>query len=765
MTPPSSLFAGFVLEGVSPSWWWLWVVLAAAGVGFLAWTYHGIFQRSEHRLTWALLLLRAAGLVLLVLALAKPTWTRESVQVDPGRVAVILDNSRSMSLADSSGETRYARAVAAVSKLKKDLEGGGGPVLAVDLFDINGALLNDGPPPTPAVGRTDLGKAIREATRQLRSRAVAGVVVVSDGMDNTGRPSFRDWEDTSVPIHGLGFRAGETGDLDLAVRKPQVPARVLVHNEMRIEVPVSKSGRPATEATVFLKRGREVLASQKVTFAAGAAEQVVPLTFTPRQPGSFVFTASVESSSGERYLGNNAVYFPLRVDDKRIRVLYVEGFLRYEYKYLKARLEDDPDIDLDTVVRRVSPDVPEGRAGKEVLTEETLKNTDVVILGDMEAGFFSQAEYRRLLAWLDDKDFGGPRPKEGVADQAVRREHSLLALGGYRSLGPDGFRKTPLADVLPVVLADGPPYQLEESFPLKLTPEGQRHPLFTLTKDTIKDAEIWNGAPPLQGMAVVQGVKPDAEELAVNPKAERGGKPAPVLVVRRAGGGGHVMVLTADTTWRWSRVPRLVGQPDTLYSRFWSQAVRWLAGRGMDDDGPLLAVNTDRPDYDVGRKVTVTVRRQPKSGKSLSAAEPSVEVLDPAGKTLALPLKGYSADPDRFTAEFYPSVGGRYELSAALKTAGKPLANQTAEFLVQGPDLEMANTGTNPNNLRTLAEVTGGVYLDIDNADQLPNKIARKERRTARVDRSEYWNAPWLFLGFLGLVTGEWFLRRRNHLL
>jgi hypothetical protein len=265
-------------------------------------------------------------------------------------------------------------------------------------------------------------------------------------------------------------------------------------------------------------------------------------------------------------------------------------------------------------------------------------------------------------------------------------------------------------------------------------------------------------------MAVVQRSKPDAEDLAVNPKAVRDGKPAPVLVVRRAGGGGHVMVLTADTTWRWSRVPRLIGQPDTLYSRFWSQAVRWLAGRSLDDDRPLLAVSTDRPDYDVGRKVTVTVRRQPRPGTDLSASEGSVEILDPTGKTVALALKGDSGEPDKFTGEFYPSVGGRYELKAALAAAGKPLANQTAEFLVQGADLEMANTRTNPGNLRALAEVTGGVYLDIDNADELPGKIARKERRTARVQRTEYWNSPWLFLGFLGLVTGEWFLRRRNHL-
>ncbi len=109
MTTHAHLLADLHFEGVSPSWWWLWPILLLAGAGFLAWTYHGIFQRSERRLTWWLLGLRGLGLLLLVLILAKPTWTRESEQVDPGRVAVIVDNSRSMSLPDSSGATRYSR--------------------------------------------------------------------------------------------------------------------------------------------------------------------------------------------------------------------------------------------------------------------------------------------------------------------------------------------------------------------------------------------------------------------------------------------------------------------------------------------------------------------------------------------------------------------------------------------------------------------------------------------------------------------------------
>ena len=40
----------------------------------------------------------------------------------------------------------------------------------------------------------------------------------------------------------------------------------------------------------------------------------------------------------------NVVTFPLQVDGEPIRVLYLEGAMRYEFKFLKARLEDDPDL-------------------------------------------------------------------------------------------------------------------------------------------------------------------------------------------------------------------------------------------------------------------------------------------------------------------------------------------------------------------------------------------------------------------------------------
>jgi hypothetical protein len=746
MTTSAILLADFRLEGVHWPWALAWGVGILAGAAFLYWTYRGIFQRSGRDLSWWLMALRGAGLLLLVLMLAKPSWTREREEVEPGRVAIVLDNSRSMSLTDGAGSTRYERAKQAGESLKKKLTAStGGAKLAVDFFDITGAPMKD-IPKEPTADFTDLTKALRQTITRLRARPLAAVVLISDGVDNTGRPGFLDWEDTGVAIHTIGFP--RSADLDLAVREPQAQRRVIVHNETSVAVPVVKRGKTPVEATVQLRRGREVLASKKVNFPAGDIEQLVNLAYKPDQPGSFELTAAIESVAGEQDTGNNAVNFPLEVVKDPIRVLYLEGFLRNEYTFLVRHFgEKDPDVTLVPSPRRTSPDGPEKQLPDGVLTPKVLENFDVVILGDMPGDYLSGAQYQALLKWLDGKN------------------HSLLVLGGYASFGVDGFRNKPLADALPVVFSSAGEPQSEKPFRLKITDKGKMHPIFTLSSDRVRSEKMWEEAPPLDGMPLVAKAKPGAEVLAVNPTVEVEGQPAVAIAAQRAGGGGQVMVVCPDTTWNWTRLPRIVGQDDTLYSRFWSQTIRWLAGRSTEDSRPLLSVRTEKAIWEANKKVTVRVVRQRRPGTDLSGAQTTVDITDPKGQPVpGLEPRTDSADPDVATVEFTPSAAGRYEITAALKSGGKVLANQAGELRVRGADLELADAGTRPDNLRALKEATGGIYADIDEADEVAGKISRIERRRVQVSRTEYWDSPWLFAAFLAAVSGEWFVRRRNHL-
>lgn len=742
-----SLFGLWTLEGTRPGWGWLWLVLLVGGAACLVLTYRGIFQRSERRLTWGLMALRGAGLLALFLALAKPTWTKEADEVEPGRLAVVLDTSRSMSLADSSGQSRYDLARAAVDRLKSHFEAKrSGPRVAVELFGIDGRPLSAAPD-QPTADRTDLVRAVTGAVSRLHSRPLTGVVLVSDGVDNTGRQEFSELTATPVPVHGIGFpRDLDASTLDLAVRDPVAPTRAMVNNGVRVSVPVLKKGGPPVDATVHIRRGTDEFASRPVSFGPGDGEQTVVLEATPREAGDFVFTASVEAATAERYLANNAAHFPLRVDKEKIKVLYLEGFLRFEFKYLKAHLEEDPDVKVESVVRQANPDRSPGRPGRGPLTPDRLKGYDLLILGDMEANYLSPAEYHAIATWLEDK-----------------KHHALLVLGGYRSFGPGGFGATPLAGLLPVDFANAPPFQSEEPFVLQPTERGLGHPVFEISTDRVRNQALWAAAPPLRGASLVRGAKPGAEVLAVDPSARAGGEPAVVVAVQRYG-GGHTMVVTADTTWLWSRLPRIAGQADTLYGRFWSQTTRWLAGRDADDYRPLLAVSTDKPAYEAGKRVNVRIVRQPRPDRDVSTAEVKAEARGADGKAVPVHVRASSAEPDVFVGSFYPPSGGRYQVSATLTAGGAPLANQAAEFLVSGKDLELADADTKEESLRAIARATGGQYFTIREVDQLADAIVPSDRHVRVRHAREFWNSPLLFFVFLGAVTVEWVVRRKNHL-
>ena len=199
----NSLLATFQFDNVQRPW--LWGMFFVAGAWLLWAVYRQIAERTDSRRVWLLMGLRAAGIIALLLALAKPTWTHERRDVDAGHIAVVIDNSVSMSLADPSGQSRFARATQAVSKLRGVEGNSNGPQTKIALFDINGQPLGDTLPKEPKVERTDLVRAVTSATNRLRSKLLTSVVLISDGVDNTGRQDVLALANLPVPVSCVGF--------------------------------------------------------------------------------------------------------------------------------------------------------------------------------------------------------------------------------------------------------------------------------------------------------------------------------------------------------------------------------------------------------------------------------------------------------------------------------------------------------------------------------------------------------------------------------
>ncbi|MCX5659114.1 MAG: glutamine amidotransferase [Planctomycetota bacterium] len=778
-----TILADLTFDNIDPPWFW--ALVAVGSIAILCLTYKGIFRRSGRQLTWLLLALRIVGVLALLVALVKPAWTQLIQRQERPQVAIVIDDSQSMSImhkpaGSEQWTSRYqlAKQWLADSPAGKSLR----ELFEVKVFNIAGQLVDPAKMAAePTAEQTDLVRAVRAASGQLRGQSLAGVVLISDGRDTTGRESYLPLQELPAPVYALGFRQpppGKGAPFDLAVNAVEAPQRVLVHNAVPVKILVSKDSGEAMEIPIQIERAGTPLLTQRVQLPAGASQKMVNLSFTPTEAGDFTLSAHIPEQPNERSGANNARLFKLRVEAEPIRVLYIEGFLRPEYTFLRNRLSNDPDVNLVSFVRSANPDQSGSAgalAGAELITAERLKKIDVVLLGDFESRMLDEPTYAALRQWVED---GG----------------AMMVLGGYYNLGDDGLVSTPLKDALPVELSAGPVYQVEEPFLLRLTDEGKRHPALYITGDATRDAALWESLPPLRGIAAVRDAKPGATVLArhPHPNTDAADKLGYIVLATQHFGKGTVALFTADTTWRWSRYLRLAGKPDTLYVRFWSQMVRWLARRDIQDPRPALAVSTDNAVYERGHKVTVRVQRNLAAmvpGQENQASQLSLVVHTPDGRTTPL-SPSPTADPNQWSATYFPDRGGRFEVHARLvanaapaapeadpakppagasgsASGSKDLANQVCEFLVHGSSLELDDPATNPSVLEQIASVTGGLYADIDDAragKDLFSALPHEPRTVTETKKANVWNSPFLLILFLTCISAEWIIRRRNQL-
>ncbi|MCH8964321.1 MAG: hypothetical protein IIB58_05130, partial [Planctomycetes bacterium] len=128
-------------------------------------------------------------------------------------------------------------------------------------------------------------------------------------------------------------------------------------------------------------------------------------------------------------------------------------------------------------------------------------------------------------------------------------------------------------------------------------------------------------------------------------------------------------------------------------------------------------------------------------------------------------------DPNRigwYKGQFVPPQSARYIASILLPAApGEEDAVLTHEVEVRESDREILKPQMDRKQLVTLARRSaGGAYSEINDAFALPERIPdRHETTTTRGHAEPLWDTGWMLAGLVGLLSLEWALRKRWHLL
>ncbi|MEC9036290.1 MAG: hypothetical protein VX588_05665, partial [Verrucomicrobiota bacterium] len=401
---------------------------------------------------------------------------------------------------------------------------------------------------------TEIGSAINEAVGKFAGREVAGVMVLSDFISVKGKDpveSARSLSTQGIPIHTLPI--GLPSPPDIHVRKIIGPDVVFTGDRVPLRVQIESKGYNERTVNITLKIDGNEQPSQQVKLKDGV--QFAELIFVPEQEsGTVELEVTAAAFNDETTDKNNSASHSVRILDEKIKVLYVEGIPRWEFRYLRWVLLRDPRLDVRFLMTQGDPALA-GSSPRHIASlppnKEDLFKYDLIILGDVPAGYFNTEQ----LELIDElvKERGG----------------SLMMLAGPRS-APASYKDTAIADILPVKIGAGSWTPVPNGTHPVVTSDGRLSQSTSLSLSDDTTDRIWQKVNRMHHLPSVDGAKAGATVLLTHSGSPDGFDQYPLVAWQRYGTGKSLFVGTEDL-WRM----RLeVG--DRYHARFWGQTIQFL---------------------------------------------------------------------------------------------------------------------------------------------------------------------------------------------
>ncbi len=528
---------------------------------------------------------------------------------------------------------------------------------------------------------------------------------------------------------------------DLAVKSIDSPRRAFVRDKVPVIVELDRFGEAVSQvgATVRLMDAETGEVLDESTVEPGAADDAITLTGEPQLAGETTWQVVIETANPDLVPENNARTFAIELIDRPLRVLYVDGYPRWEYRYLKWLLIREKSI--ESSIMLLSADRDFAQEGNMPITRlprspEELRIYDVVIIGDVPGTFFSPGQIELI--------------RDHVAAGA-----GLLWVAGER-FTPQSYVGTAgaLADLLPI---RGALTLSAIEDPVNMTPTGYAERLGVLNlvsgdevgwPEVLEDPSYgWTRLWWAQRIEPAQ-LKPTAQALAVTTDEE-----LPLVVHMRYGGGQTIYVAT-DEIWRWR-----YGRGDFLPEQFWLQMIRFLGRESLSDEDDPATLEIEPRRLATGQPMHLSLRLldAARAGEEIDSINATIETTD--GKPVGdIVLRRAGENDAEFTATFLSDAAGNFRVRVEDPLVGpNPLI---AEVEVFSPDNELRRPETDHALLAALAEETGGQVLSPDELATLPQLLPDRSLTTDNPLTERIWDTPFFFGVFLLLVSAEWIGRK-----
>jgi uncharacterized membrane protein len=723
------------------------VIAAAIAAAVALLVYGRMRMRGGPRDRAILLGLRIAALALVVFAVLHPVLVVSEAVPQRNVVGVLIDDSRSMRIADLNGTTRAEAVRHLLGGPDSSLYRALAEKFVVRLFRFagNGERVAQLADLTYDGSRTQVGPALEAARQELTGVPLSGLVLVSDGADNSNgslNDAVMSLGARHVPVFTVGV-GRERFTKDIEVSRVEAPRSVLEGASLVVDVMVSQRGYNGNKVQLIVEDGGRIVNTQSVTLSSDGEAVPVRVRVPTTDAGARVLTFKIPAQPGEMVTQNNSQQAIVNVSDRRERILYIEGEPRSEMAFIRRAVEEDKNLQIVTLqrlakdqFRRFSVNDSLDLVAGFPKTRDELFTYKGIILGSMEASYFTGDQLRMLADFVSERGGG------------------LLALGGRRALGEGGFAGTPVAEVLPVDFAITPdPKPYFNMLKVDVTVAGAIHAATQIAEAESLSAKRWKTMPEVSTVNRIGRAKPGATVLLTGTPT-KGGDREIVLAFQRYGRGKSIVFPIQDS-WLW-QMDAPVSVEDMTFESYWRQLLRWL----VNDVPSRVMVAAAGDQFAPGDPVELNSEISDKTFLKVNNAEATARVTSPSGVVSEMPLEWSVTRDGEYKASFTPTEKGLYRVDVKTRMGTDTVLSDPSYIASGDATSEYFGAEMRAPLLRRVAEETGGRFYTPDKISDLAKDIVFTDVGNTVVDRKDLWDMPILFLLLIGLVTSEWGYRK-----
>ncbi len=685
--------------------------------------YKSILNLSEEEKK-LFIIIRVLIWVIFFLLFIEPVFNLNLFKIEKNKLIVLIDNSASMLIRDKNKMSR-------IEKVKKIITGTTIKDLK-DKFKFKIFLFGSSVMPLinskniESINGSDYSTDIDTAFYSLLSSGIKNsqIILLSDGNSTTPFDIIKTSKllgKIKASVYTINLFKNENVK-DISIYDVYYPDEIGVNSKFDLKFKISLLNYKTVNTVLSIRVNDKLYRQIKIKLNKNMNKLSVKVALSRK--GINKIKVEINGLPDEAIRINNNRTFFIRAIKNKFDVLLVYGKPCWECKFLKYNFDTDANIRLTSFVKLKKDSLLK-------LSRENLKDYDLFIIGNIK--------YRDLPIEFVNK----------LIDNINRRRIGVIFTGGENSFKNGDYHISKFKNIIPINWKQAGEI-FESSSTMNPTPAGLISSVFKMN-DFVE-----SGLPPFDKINIVKGVKPGTQILAVSSVR----KDFIILAIgkyRRS----KIAIFTAYPTWQWGFLN--IGNKDMSdYFSFWRQFTQEM----ISDNFLRFQLYTDKLIYRKNENIKINLIAYKNNYTPLSVRKVTAKLYIKK-KNFYKFVKDIELNRNNISAGLYESQMdlnnyGDYKISADVREL-KKTAN--TYFIIKKPFKELYNLSANINGLKRLSTITGGKYIDLNEIGELKNYLHFKPIKKHVKIKLLLWDNWIILLLLIGLLSFEWWLRKKKGLL